>query len=236
MGESGGVAGLVPVAGGDLLLSRVVDRLREAILRGDFAPGDKLSVPDLARALQCSRTPVREALYALERGGLVEMRPRRGAVVFGGGPAELQALFEVREALDGMAARLAAVRLTDDERAELQKTWERHDTAVEARDIEEYIALDTRFHTLIRAGAHNPTLDESLARLSDQMQLITRSFSGSPGALGRRTRADHRVLAEAVLTGDPERSEAVAREHVRNVAAFVLRAVAPGAQVPDAIA
>lgn len=236
MGGSVDGARPAPVEGGDLLLSRVVERLREAILRGDFAPGDKLSVPDLARTLQTSRTPVREALYALERSGLVVMRPRRGAVVFGGGPAELRHLFEVREGLDGMAARLAATRMTETERAALQDTWEQHDAAMAARDLADHVALDVRFHELIRDGAHNPVLSESLARLRDQLTLIVRSWSGSPGALGRRTRADHRVLAEAVLAGDPDRSEATARAHVRNVAAFVLRTELPGAEAPSASA
>ena len=63
-----------------------------------------------------SRTPVREALYALEQAGLVQIRPRRGAVVFAGGMAELRQLFELREALDGMAARLAAARIVAGER------------------------------------------------------------------------------------------------------------------------
>ncbi|MEU7815149.1 GntR family transcriptional regulator [Pseudonocardia sp. NPDC049154] len=236
MGGSVDGARLAPVEAGDLLLSRVVDRLREAILRGDFAPGDKLSVPDLARTLQTSRTPVREALYALERSGLVVMRPRRGAVVFGGGPTELRHLFEVREGLDGMAARLAAERMTEAERAALREVWQRHDAALAARDLAEHVTLDVRFHDLVRDGAHNPVLSESLARLRDQMTLIVRSWSGSPGALGRRTRADHRALAEAVLAGDAEHSEATAREHVRNVAAFVLRTELPGAAAPSASA
>lgn len=236
MGETSGTSRLAPVEGGDLLLSRVVARLREAILCGDFAPGDKLSVPDLARTLQTSRTPVREALYALERSGLVEMRPRRGAVVFGGGPEQLAHLFELREALDGMAARLAATRMTDAERTALRETWERHDAAIAARDLEHHVELDVRFHELIRDGAHNPTLSESLARLRDQMTLITRSWSATPGALGRRTRADHRRLAEAVLAGEPDLGEAVAREHVRNVATFVLRSELPGAATPGATA
>src|SRR5436305_4452824 len=109
---------LGPVERSSLLANDVADRLRDAILAGELQPGQRLSVPDLARLLDTSRTPVREALYVLERAGLAEIRPRRGAVVFGGGRESLREMLELREALDGMAARLAAQRMTDTERAQ----------------------------------------------------------------------------------------------------------------------
>ena len=86
-------AGLSPVDQPDRLIERVETMLREAIVSGRLAPGAHLSVPEIARQLGVSRTPAREALFALERSGLVKVRPRRGAIVVAGGHADLRELF-----------------------------------------------------------------------------------------------------------------------------------------------
>lgn len=192
-------------------------------MRGDLTAGDRLSVPDLARTLNVSRTPVREAIYSLERAGLVVVRPRRGAVVFGGGREVLQPMLELREALDGMAARLAAERMTEDERQALRTTWQAHDSALAAGQLDEHIDLDLQFHALVRDGAHNEPLSADLAKLRDQMLLVMRSWSAAPGGMGRRTRRDHDRIAEAVLVGDADGAEDAARAHVRNISMFVLK-------------
>src|SRR4051812_40011798 len=162
---------LNPVAQPQLLLDGVVERLRTAILDGVLTSGQRLSVPDLARTLGTSRTPVREALYALEQAGLVEIRPRRGAVVFGGGADTLAQMFELREALDGMAARLAAERMSDDERAAFADIAGRLDAALKAGDHEQHVTLDLAFHAAMRDGSHNPRLATDLVRLRDQMTI-----------------------------------------------------------------
>lgn len=220
-------ANLRPIAQPQLLLDGVVERLRTAILDGDLASGQRLSVPDLARTLGTSRTPVREALYALEQTGLVEIRPRRGAVVFGGGADTLAQMFELREALDGMAGRLAAERMSDDERVNLRRVATELDEALLAGDRERHLALDLAFHAALRDGAHNPRLAVDLGRLRDQMTIIMRSSSNVPGAMGRGTRSDHRAIARAALAGDADAAERAARKHVRNIAAFVMRARTP---------
>jgi len=220
-------ARLEPLDRSDLLLSRTVARLRQAILDGSLEPGERLSVPELARTLETSRTPVREALYVLERAGLVEIRPRRGAVVFGGGPNSLREMMELREALDGMAARLAAERMTAAERTALDSVARDHDRALGAQDLERHIALDLEFHTLIRDGAHNEQLAADLSRLRDQILLVMRAWSVAPGGMGKGARRDHRAIRRAVLSGDPEAAEAAAREHVRNISAFVRRSDRP---------
>lgn len=219
---------LGPVERSSLLANDVADRLRDAILAGELQPGDRLSVPDLARLLDTSRTPVREALYVLERAGLVEIRPRRGAVVFGGGTGSLREMLELREALDGMAARLAAQRMTDVERAQFRAVAREHDEALAAGDVQRHLVLDPQFHDLIRDGAHNERLAADLVRLRDQILLVLRAWSNAPGGMGRGTRRDHRAISRAVVAGDADAAEAAARQHVRNIAAFV----APADQRP----
>jgi DNA-binding GntR family transcriptional regulator len=210
-----------PVERSALLVDRVAERLRAAILAGDLRPGQHLSVPELARTLDTSRTPVREALYALERAGLVEVRPRRGAVVFGGGPGSLREMLELREALDGMAARLAAERMTAAERTELKIVGREHDAALVAGDVERHLALDLQFHNMIRDGAHNQRLADDVARLRDQIVLVMRAWSLVPGGMGAGTRRDHRAILRAVVSGDGDAAESAARAHVRHIAAFV---------------
>jgi DNA-binding GntR family transcriptional regulator len=212
---------LAPIEGHELLANRVELRLREAILAGELPPGSHLSVPELARRLGVSRTPVREAVYALERAGLAEVRPRRGAVVFGGGRDDLTHLFELREALEGMAARLAATRMPPAERRALRDVVERHTQAIRRADVDRHIELDTRFHRLIHDGARNPRLAEDLAQLRDQIVLVMRSVSLAPGAMGSGVLHDHNAILEAIVRSAPDDAEDAARRHIRAVLRFV---------------
>jgi DNA-binding GntR family transcriptional regulator len=191
------------------------------MLEGEFEPGMRLSVPDLARRLGVSRTPVREALFVLERDGLIVVRPRRGAVVFGGGRSDLDELFELREALDGMAARLAAERMTDDERAQLASILEQHDAALDASKVDEHVRLDVAFHEHLRSACRNERIAEALLRLQDQMAMVIRLSASTPGAMGEGVRTDHRAILDAVLSGDATKAERAARAHVRHIARFM---------------
>lgn len=213
---------LRPIEGPESLASRVELRLKEAILAGELPPGSHLSVPELARRLGVSRTPVRDAVYALERAGLAELRPRYGAVVFGGRRDDLTDLFELREALDGMAARLAATRMPPAERRQLQDVMTRHAQAIRRRDSEKHVEFDTEFHRLVRDGAHNPMLAADLGRLRNQILLVLRSVSSEPGAMGRGVLHDHGVILDAILRSAPDDAERAARQHVRAVLQFVL--------------
>lgn len=215
---------LTPIEGSESLAARVEDRLRMAILAGELPPGARLSVPDLARRFGVSRTPVREAVSALERAGLAVVRPRHGALVFGGGREDLTHLYELRGALDGLAAGLAANRMDARERAELQDVMARHTAAIRARDVEKHVACDIEFHRLIRDGAHNPRLSADLARLQDQILLVLRSMATQPGAMGRGVLHDHTAILAAIVRRDAADAERAARDHVAAVLRFVLDA------------
>jgi len=216
------MSALAPLSGTESLSARVEHQLRKAILAGELPPGARLSVPELARRLGVSRTPVRDAVAALERAGLAVARPRLGALVFGGGRDELVHLYELRGALDGLAARLAATRMEPAERDALRETMRRHTTAVKAKDTDAHIACDVEFHRLVRDGAHNPRLAEELGRLHDQILLVLRSTSSQPGAMGRGVLHDHNAILRAILADDPDAAEHAARAHVDAVLRFVL--------------
>lgn len=196
-------------------------QLRDAILAGDLPPGSRLSIPALARRLGVSRTPVRDAVYALERSGLARTRARRGAVVFDGSRDDLRDLCEMREALDGMAARLAATRMTPVERDALRAVLAKHGDAIRQADQEGRIASAFEFHRLIRIGARNPRLAEDLARLQDQIVLATRSVPLPPGALGDDVLRGQAAILDAIAGEAPDAAEQAARRHIRAVARFV---------------
>lgn len=214
-------AELAPVSHPDRLVERVEATLREAIMSGQLAPGAHLSVPEIARQLGVSRTPAREALFALERLGLVEVRPRRGAVVVAGGPDELRQLFEVREALEGMAARLAAAQMTGPDVAALHTTLDWQRTAVEAGDLEAHVEADLQFHAMVAVGSANPRLSESIGQLSDQISVLLRLNSGRPGGMGEGVLRAHGRIVRSIERHDGEQAEQRMREHIRAVFQFM---------------
>ena len=214
-------AGLGPVDQPDRLIERVETMLREAIVSGRLAPGAHLSVPEIARQLRVSRTPAREALFALERSGLVKVRPRRGAVVVAGGQADLRELFELREALEGMAARLAALRMPDPAVSALQETLDRHQAAIEAGDVDAHVRLDQEFHEMIAIGSGNERLASSIEQLRDQTSVLVRVNSLRPGGMDDGVLRAHGRVARSIARHDADQAEARIREHIRAVLVFM---------------
>jgi DNA-binding GntR family transcriptional regulator len=214
-------SGLGRVDHPDRLIERVETTLREAIVSGRLAPGSHLSVPEIARQLGVSRTPAREALLALERSGLVEVRPRRGAVVIAADRADLHELFELREALEGMAARLAAQRMADADVAALHAVVDEHRVAIAAGDLDAHVRLDQRFHHLIVAGAANQRLCGSVERLRDQTAFLVRANSPRPGGMDDGVIRAHGRVARSIERGDEDQAEIRMREHIRAVLRFM---------------
>ncbi len=202
------------------LAEQVADILRSAILSGSLPPGERLSVPDVARRLGVSRTPAREAMLILQRDGLIATRPRLGAAVVNYGDAELAEMLDLREALDGMAARLAAERMTTDEKRALANLLKVHNAALAASDIDRHVELDLEFHRHLRDGAHNSRLHNALLDLERQCHVLMSSTSRAPGFAGRAVMHDHRAIAKAIQIGDADCAEAAARAHVRRIRHF----------------
>jgi len=131
------------------LKSQVLARLREAIVSGRYQPGEVLLAARVAEELGVSRTPVREALQALEAEGLVRTLPNRGVVVEGITPSEVDDIFTIRSVLEALAARWAAQHMTDQELAELGEIVDLMEFYTARQDVEQVTRLDARFHQLI---------------------------------------------------------------------------------------
>lgn len=196
---------------------RVVDEatsaLREAILSGEIAPGEQLSVPALSARLGVSRSPVREAVLALAAEGLAVERPRRGVVAIELGPDDADAIHEVREPLEGLAARLAAARIDAASLDALKAVLAEQARQVAASDEAGFFRTNAQFHALIARASGNPELPRLLGSLEGRMALALRRVAARPGHR-KSALAEHRAVLRALVEGDGAAAEAAMRAHL----------------------
>ena len=189
-------------------------RIRELIVTLELAPGSLVSEPELMERLGLGRTPVREALRALARERLVEVYPRRGMFVSRVDVRDLAGLSEVRNTLEPHAARLAAERATERDRAHIELLLEEL-AAVGAEPSERVlIDLDQRIHRHIYDCTHNPFLATTLNEYYVLTLRIWFLALDRVARLGDAVR-EHRRLLEAIRDGDADRAEETMRRHVR---------------------
>jgi DNA-binding GntR family transcriptional regulator len=150
-------------------VSEVYCQLKQRILLGDLAPGESLQEHGLAKQFGVSRSPIREALIRLEADGLVRIVPKQGVFVTEVSHDTFKNAYEVRFYLIGMAGRLAAQRITDQELVELDAVVAR---LKEETDVKEIQALDLQFHDRVNCGTHNGLLAEALQRLRGFMPRV----------------------------------------------------------------
>ncbi|MGI5473072.1 GntR family transcriptional regulator [Streptomyces sp. CA-132043] len=196
--------------------ARVADELRQMIISGELQPGSSLSEMTLSENFGVSRTPIREALKQLQIEGLVQVRPRVGTFVAVPSRREVTELFQMKELLEGAAARLLALRGRVPEVDRLQATMQEADEAVRAGDAERYAELVHEFHELIVIGADNSKLVAHYRTLMNQLAYtrLVRTSLAQPGRLSESDHEHHRVL-DLILAKDGDGAERVMREHVR---------------------
>lgn len=197
--------------------------LRGAIVRGDLAPGERLAEQQLAEELGASRTPVREALRRLALEGFVVLIPRRGAYVAELSFKDMNDVFELRTALEGLAAALAAERITEEEVAALEQAVADLAEAAARGDGEQVVSIDTDFHGRIYTASRNRRLMQIVANLSDQIQSFRMRSLAAPGRL-KDTLSEHRRLVAAIARRDAGQARKLAEEHIRSAEASLLRA------------
>jgi DNA-binding GntR family transcriptional regulator len=187
--------------------------IRQAIVDGSLAPGERLKEEDLARRLGISRTPVREALAILQAEGLVDGVPNRGSVVRSHTAAELDDLYELRALLEGHAARRAARRVTHEVLGALRESCDRFERIASDDDVRELVQENLAFHNTILEAAGSARLD-SIVRMVTELPLIYRSYIWYSPDQRRISLHYHRQITHALETRDGERAELVMREHV----------------------
>lgn len=197
--------------------TRAADHLRRAleaeILSGVQAPGVRLDETLLAKRFGVSRTPVREALLQLSSSGLIEMRPRQGAIVSKITAKRLFEMFEVMSELEGQCARLAALRMTPEERQRLQAAFDACKEAASSGNPDDYYDANQLFHEVIYAGSHNAFLEEQTLSLRNRLaayrRIQLRRGRRIPASL-----AEHEAVLDAILEDNEQEAAAAMRGHV----------------------
>lgn len=193
----------------------VFESLREAIITGQLRPGERMMEIQLAEEMGVSRTPVREAIRKLELEGLVEMIPRKGAYVAGLSLRDIADVFEIRRALEGLAAELAADRITDEELEKLERYLVIISEQIEAGDLERVVETDTDFHTLLYQASRNFRLSQIISNLREQIQRFRTTSLSYPGRM-KNALEEHRKIVEAISSRDGEQARRIAQEHIEN--------------------
>lgn len=196
------------------LSERAFRRLRDSIIQGQLAAGTRISERSLAAALGISAQPVREALRRLEQDGMVVTLPRRGTIVAEIGPQRLAEIGRIRVALEGVAAALAAERMSVADLAALAGIVRAMRAATAAEDTEALNDCNERFHLLLHTATGNQFLIRSLRALRayDQSGRL-RAVGSTPRALPLALR-EHAAILAALRAHDPVLAESRMRHHV----------------------
>ncbi len=192
----------------------IADILRERIIRGELVPGARLIEADIAAEFAISRSPIREALRILEHDGLVELFQHRGAVVAPMDVHDVEEVYVARMAVEGMAARLTAERMTDTALAELEAAFARVDAAVRRDDLEGYLAELERFYPIEWEIAGNPWLKRMVKLLRYQGMRHRVRLMSLPGQM-QRNHAAYQEIMRAYAARDGDRAEQLMRALVQ---------------------
>lgn len=187
--------------------------LEDAIVNGRYGPGDRLDPVRLSDEFGCSRTPIREALQALEHSGLVEIRPKRGTFVTLLSLADLVERFEVMAELEGMAARLATRAVTKELLEKIQQALVQCEEFEALGDPDGYYHANADFHGSVYKASANTFLVHKLNQLRRSLQPYRRIQLRAPNRM-RRSLDEHRQIYDAILTGQEDYAADHARNHV----------------------
>lgn len=202
----------------------VFETLREAIISGKLKAGERLMEVQLAEEMGVSRTPVREAIRKLELEGFVVMVPRKGAYVAGISTKDITEVFEIRAALESLAASLAAERITEEELEELERLLVQVAECAQKDDLEKLIEIDTQFHDCLYKASRNDRLVQIISNLREQIQRFRTTSLASPGRM-KQTLKEHKKIVEAISQRDMKLAHDLAIEHIENAENSILEAL-----------
>ncbi len=200
--------------------SEIAAKMQDQIRRGILAPGQRLVEADLISEFGVSRSSLREAMKRLSEAGLIISRHNFGSRVRQLTRENICSIYQAREALEGMAARLAAQRITPSSRNELKGLLSRLKAHSKAGEIEAYLAANTEFHDMIIRISQNDEIGELIEKLTTPIvrlqfrTLINRSII-------RQSNDEHEVIAKAIMRKDGDAAEQAIRHHIQGGLALV---------------
>lgn len=202
----------------------VFQTLREAILKGDLKPGERLMELQLASKLGVSRTPIREAIRMLEQEGLAVTIPRRGAEVAKMTEKDMEDVLQIREVLDELAVSLACDKMTDEQIEELEQHMIDFEESVKSEDIRRLAQADVKFHDAIYRATDNTKLINMLSNLREQIYRYRVEYLKDEKAYPTLMQ-EHRIIVEALKCKDKDKVKSVMKIHVENQAEVVKKMI-----------
>lgn len=193
----------------------VFKTLRQAILKGELEPGERLMEIQLADRLGVSRTPIREAIRKLELEGLVLMIPRKGAEVAKISEKSLRDVLEIRRALDALAIELCIERMTEEDIKALAEAQEEFRKSVEGNEAMVIAESDERFHDVIYNSTNNPRLVQMLNNLREQMYRYRLEYI-KDAEKRQILVSEHDQILKAICERNVTEAKAAIRQHVDN--------------------
>ena len=211
----------------------VYQELRQSIMRCELAPGERLVIDVLARTLQVSAIPIREALQLLQSEGLVVIEPHVGASVAPISEASIDESFAIMEGLETVAVRGAITRMSEADAGTLSQLVDRMDEAVAAHDYERWGDLNAELHRRIGDIAGMPLLREMTERVLARWERLRRFyFKGVLVHRVEQAQREHKVLLDAMLARNAELAEQIVRQHNQAALAAYRRYLAPVEPAP----
>lgn len=189
------------------------EQLEQDIIAGVLQPGEKLDEVLLSKRFEVSRTPVREALQRLSSSGLVEVKPRRGAFVSNISLTKMMEMFEVMSELEGICARLAARRITSDQREQIQIALDACTQAELKGDSDNFYHANVKFHHVIYDASHNQFLAQQAKDLHFRLAPYRRLQLQVRHRI-HQSQKEHVEVTKNILDGNSDASEALMKSHV----------------------
>ena len=202
------------------LREKILETIRDAILKGTLKPGERVSETDLAERFGISRTPIREAFRQLESEGYLQVIPRKGAVVASLSERDIEEFYAIKIILEGFAARIAAEKLTEKDIERLESINERLQKIAEDGDVKTFFRVHNEFHELFIKASGNEKLYDMINQLVMKFKRLRLASLAQPGRMEISVE-EHRNMIQAFKKHDGERADSLVR-HAAKIGADVL--------------
>jgi len=194
-----------PIERHQTLREKILETIREAILRGALKPGEKVAEPELAERFGISRTPIREAFRQLESEGYLTVIPRKGAVVTALSERDVEEFYAIKSILEGYAARMAAVNLSGKDIDRLEAINDRLEQLARDGDVKTFFRVHNEFHELFIRAAGNEKLLELIGQLLMKFNRLRMASLSLPGRMEISVN-EHKKILEAFKSNDGEKA------------------------------
>jgi DNA-binding GntR family transcriptional regulator len=194
------------------LRERILETIRDAIIKGALKPGEKVAEPELAERFGISRTPIREAFRQLETEGYLTVIPRKGAVVAAFSQKDVEEFYAIKSILEGYAAKRACENLSDKEIEKLKTINSKLSQLAEGADVKQFFKIHNDFHDLFIKAANNDKLNEMISSLVNKFQLLRLASLSVPGRM-KISVEEHDKIIEAFKKKNPTLAENLVRKN-----------------------